>query len=235
MEVIDGDTFRTEKGEKVRLLGINTPERGEPGADIARDILCTLVQSKEVRLERDITDRDDYERSLRYVFVGETCINAELIRLGYAETRFFPPDTLRKSEFELLEKSAIKNKQGLWAFAVFQIPDTTDMYKTESEVSVQRDDVISWRVAADYYGQNKTVEGTIVAAKNTGKVCFLNFHADWKKYFTAVIFASDFGKFPQHPEDYYLKKKVRVTGLIKEYKGKPEIIIKSPLQIEIVK
>ena len=40
--------------------------------------------------------------------------------------------------------------------------------------------VISWQDAANYYGQNKTVEGTIVATPNTGKVCFLNFHENWK-------------------------------------------------------
>ena len=96
-------------------------------------------------------------------------------------------------------------------------------------------DVISWKDADKHYGQTKTVEGTVVATHNTGKVCFLNFHENWKIYFTAVIFASDFHKFPDNPEDYYLDKKVRVTGKIKKYKGKPEIILKSPAQIKIVK
>jgi micrococcal nuclease len=80
-----------------------------------------------------------------------------------------------------------------------------------------------------------TVEGTIVVSNNTGKVCFLNFDRDWKNNFTAVIFASDFASFPAHPEDYYLNRTVQVTGLIKEYKGKPEIIVKSPSQIKIVR
>lgn len=234
VEVVDGDTFRTERGEKVRLLGINTPESGEPGADIARDILVALVQGKEVRLERDITDHDDYDRSLRYVYVGGVCVNAEMVRMGYAETRFFPPDTSRKEEFEILENNAIRNKQGLWGFSVFQVPDTTRTKITTASTPEATVDVISWRDAAYHYGQSKVVEGTIVATHNTGKVCYLNFHTNWRKYFTAVIFASDFGSFPRHPEDYYLKKKVRITGLIKEYKGKPEIIIKSPSQIEIV-
>jgi DNA/RNA endonuclease YhcR with UshA esterase domain len=78
------------------------------------------------------------------------------------------------------------------------------------------------------------VEGIIVAANSTGKVCFLNFHKNWKRYFTAVIFASDFHKFPEPPKNYYNGKKVRITGLIKKYQGKPEIIIKNPSQIEIL-
>jgi len=94
--------------------------------------------------------------------------------------------------------------------------------------------IISWEDADKYYGKTMIVEGTIVAANSTGKVCFLNFHKNWKRYFTAVIFASDFHKFPESPKNYYNGKKVRITGLIKKYQGKPEIIIKNPSQIEII-
>lgn len=234
-EIIDGDTFTTSNGVTVRLLGVNAPEMTESGGDIAKDILKGLIYGKQVRLESDVTDQDDYNRLLRYVFIGDVCVNAEMVRMGYAEARFYPPDTAKRAEIEGLEKIAVRNGCGLWAFSVFQVPDTlgiATIEKNEDEISV---DVISWRDAAQYYGQKKTVEGKIVASNNTGKVCFLNFHADWKKYFTAVIFASDFNKFPEHPEQYYLNRTVRVSGLIKEYKGKPEIILKSPTQINIVK
>jgi len=95
-------------------------------------------------------------------------------------------------------------------------------------------DAIPWQDAGSYIGQYKTVEGKIVATHNSGKACFLNFHPNYKIYFTAVIFASDFSKFPVNPETYYLNKKVRVKGTIKLYKGKPEIILKDPSQIEVV-
>jgi len=100
--------------------------------------------------------------------------------------------------------------------------------------SEQRTKVISWQDAAEHYGEYCTVEGTIVATHNSGKACFLNFHPNWKKYFTAVIFANRFDLFPATPERYYQGKKVRVTGYIKEYQGKPEIILESPEQIEIL-
>lgn len=93
---------------------------------------------------------------------------------------------------------------------------------------------VRWDEADKYYGQSVTVTGEIVATHNSGKACFLNFHQNGKKYFTAVIFASDFHKFPAKPESYYLNKEVKVTGLVKEYKGKPEIILKDPSQIRIV-
>ncbi len=97
-----------------------------------------------------------------------------------------------------------------------------------------RTHIIPWQDAAKHYGEYATVEGTIVAAYNSKKVCFLNFHPDHKRYFTAVIFARDFSRFPDNPENYYQGKKVRVSGYIKEYKGKPEIILNDPSQIEIL-
>lgn len=94
--------------------------------------------------------------------------------------------------------------------------------------------LISWQDAAKHYGEYATVEGKIVATHNSGKACFLNFHPNYKKYFTAVIFASAFPLFPANPESFYYGKKVRVSGYIKEYRGKPEIILNDPSQIEIL-
>jgi len=94
--------------------------------------------------------------------------------------------------------------------------------------------LIQWNEAHNYYGQHVTVEGKIVSTYNSGKACFLNFHPDYKKYFTAVIFKSAFHRFPPSPEDFYYGKNVHVTGTIKQYKGKPEIILNDPSQIEIV-
>jgi micrococcal nuclease len=233
-EVIDGDTFRLGSGESVRLLGINAPEMSDPGGDIAKDFLTVLLRDKRVRLVRDISDQDDYKRLLRHVYVNRTNINAEMIRLGYAEARFYPPDTLHAAEFKELEKIAIRNRRGLWIFPVFQVPDTTGIAEKTAVLSDQAE-VIPHTRASRYYGKSMTVEGTIVVSNNTGKVCFLNFNRNWKNGFTAVIFASDFASFPPHPEDYYLNRTVQVTGLIKEYKGKPEIIVKSPNQIKIVR
>jgi len=98
----------------------------------------------------------------------------------------------------------------------------------------QVDAVISWQEAEEHYGEICKVKGTVAATHNSGEACFLNFHPDWKKYFTAVIFESSFDKFPSNPESYYEDKQVRVTGRIQKYKGKPEIILKSPDQIEII-
>ena len=101
-----------------------------------------------------------------------------------------------------------------------------------------QDKVYQWNdsklYSGELYGRYVTVEGTIVNTYNSGKACFLNFHTNWKKYFTAVIFRSDFSEFPSSPEKHYKNKKVRVSGILKEYNGKPEIILKDQSQIKII-
>ena len=94
--------------------------------------------------------------------------------------------------------------------------------------------VISWRDAAEHYDEYVTVEGHVVDARRTEKVCFLNFHPHWREHFTAVIFARDYAKFPEDLEDAWLHRKVRVRGMVIQYEGRPEMILRSPRQIEIV-
>ncbi len=92
--------------------------------------------------------------------------------------------------------------------------------------------ILPYDQVAAYVGQTVTVEGDVVDTYDTGKVTFLNF--DEERTFTVVIFASDYPAFSQPPEDMYWRKKVRVTGQIKPYQDKLEIIVESPEAIEIV-
>lgn len=120
--------------------------------------------------------------------------------------------------------------------AKFTVLDTDRRYpEKKKDVSYsQPEKAVNWQDAGKYYGKSITVEGKIVRTYNSGKACFLNFHTDYKRYFTAVIFKSDFNKFPTSPEEFYKNKNVQITGVIKEYNGSPEIIMKSPSQIKIL-
>ncbi|MBI4187173.1 MAG: hypothetical protein HY530_06715 [Chloroflexi bacterium] len=84
-----------------------------------------------------------------------------------------------------------------------------------------------------------TVEGVMVgtyyATGSKGQPTFLNFHDPYEGYFTAVIWGDDRDNFPPNPESYYLYKKVRIKGKIEIYKGAPEIILRQPSQILVVK
>lgn len=89
VDVIDGDTIDVEGGRRVRLIGIDTPERGECGYSEAAAALRSLVGGKAVRLvpgARDDVDR--YGRLLRYVEVGGLDVNLEMIRRGHAIARY---------------------------------------------------------------------------------------------------------------------------------------------------
>jgi len=93
---------------------------------------------------------------------------------------------------------------------------------------------ISWESAGNHVGERITVQGTIVRSYNSGKACFLNFHRNFTRYMSLTIFEDALRKFPFPPEKYYLHKTVRVKGKIKMYKGRPEMVVESPRQIEVV-
>ncbi|MBW2708331.1 MAG: thermonuclease family protein [Deltaproteobacteria bacterium] len=94
--------------------------------------------------------------------------------------------------------------------------------------------VIGWESAKNFVGKRVTVQGKIVRSFNSGKVCFLNFHRNFTRYMSIVIFGSNFRKFPFQPEKFYLNKTIRVRGKIKDHKGQAEIVVESPRQIEII-
>lgn len=94
--------------------------------------------------------------------------------------------------------------------------------------------LIPWYRADAHIGQSAVVHGRIVRTHNSGKACFLNFHNNFTRYMSAVIFADDFVRFPQPPETVYLGKYVAIFGKIKPYEGKPEIVITDPGQIAII-
>jgi micrococcal nuclease len=116
--VIDGDTIVIEGDQRVRYIGIDTPElypEPEDFGEEARQANRKLVEGKLVRLERDVSNTDQYGRLLRHVFVdGEIFVSAELVRQGLAEVRDYPPDLKYQEELEKLQQEAQANGLGLW-------------------------------------------------------------------------------------------------------------------------
>ena len=91
-----------------------------------------------------------------------------------------------------------------------------------------------WNEAQKHVGESITVEGVIKYTKNIGNICFLNFHPNFEKYASILIFGEYFSSFPKSPEIYYYLKKVRIHGKVTSYKGKAQIKIYSPRQIEVI-
>ncbi|MEN8252091.1 MAG: thermonuclease family protein [Patescibacteria group bacterium] len=112
--VIDGDTFEIESGQRVRMIGIDTPERGKYFFTEATDRLKELIEGKEVTLSKDVSEVDRYGRLLRHVYVKDNWINKQMIDEGYAKLATFPPDVLHVDVFEKSQKNAREQKKGLW-------------------------------------------------------------------------------------------------------------------------
>ena len=116
IQVIDGDTIVIEGGYHVRYIGIDTPEKGQPYYEEAKQSNQELVDGKVVRLEKDVTDKDKFERLLRYVYVDSLLVNGELVKQGYAEV--YPKDRYPDNKYyDLLkevEREAREAGRGIW-------------------------------------------------------------------------------------------------------------------------
>ncbi len=124
-KVVDGDTFwvddGSEKGKKVRLIGVDTPETlhpqkaPEPYGREASEFTKSLLEGKKVRLEFDVDSLDRYGRLLAYVYLENGLfVNAELVRKGYAQVATFPPNVKYADYFLKLQRKARNRKLGLW-------------------------------------------------------------------------------------------------------------------------
>ncbi|MFC1932975.1 thermonuclease family protein [Chloroflexota bacterium] len=118
IQVIDGDTITIEGGYRVRYIGIDTPEV-HPDLEAfgveAWQANRNLVEGREVRLERDVSEKDKYGRLLRYVWVDDILVNAELVKKGLARAKAYPPDTKYQDYFEQMEVEAREAEWGMWA------------------------------------------------------------------------------------------------------------------------
>jgi len=117
--VFDGDTIQLQNGEKVRYLGIDTPEMGEPVefmAEEARQMNLRLVAGKRVSLEYDREREDRHGRKLAYVFLenGEM-INLLLLRKGLAHVLVTGPDLKHFSALLENQRIAMKESIGIWS------------------------------------------------------------------------------------------------------------------------
>ncbi len=132
---VDGDTLKLENGERVRLIGIDTPEMHESdklyrdsqrtGQDIrniqelgrrAYEFTKKIVEGQRVSLEFDVEKYDKYDRLLAYVYLKKdgTFVNAEIIKQGYASIMTIPPNVKYADLFVKLYQEARANKRGLW-------------------------------------------------------------------------------------------------------------------------
>jgi micrococcal nuclease len=132
--VSDGDTIKLDNGQKVRLIGIDTPETHD-NVKLTRDVskrhssrsaqlqmgeeaaafVRKFLQGKDVRLEFDVEQHDRYGRLLAYVYLSDgTFVNEKIIREGYAYPLTIPPNVRHAEQFKIWFDEARDNRRGLW-------------------------------------------------------------------------------------------------------------------------
>jgi micrococcal nuclease len=158
--VVDGDTFETAAGEKVRMIGVDTPETVKPNHPVehygkeASAYTKQLLTGKEVLLRFDIETRDKYGRLLAYVYLPDgTFVNQQLIREGYGRVLTIPPNVKHADLFLQAEREARERNRGLWGKGepapsnkrikgnvnskgekIYHLPGTRDYERTKAEV-----------------------------------------------------------------------------------------------------
>ena len=226
--VIDGDTIELSNRERVRYIGIDTPEVREkkdsewiynprPYAEEASAFNKKLVEGKSVRLEFDVQKRDKYKRLLAYVYAGEDMANLEMVKQGYGMIYTYPPNVKYTEKFLEAQKEARDNKRGLWS----------DLDSEKGRITTAQ--------AKDNIGMVRMIEARVIDTYLADKLLILKF----KDKFKAAIYKNNipdkYKDMMRSPNAYFRDKTVRVYGIIKQYKGYPEIMLHDMSQLEVLK
>ena len=222
--VVDGDTIELSNRERVRYIGIDVPEIRErngsgwaynprPYGEEAKKFNEKLVEGKSVRLEFDVQKRDKYKRLLAYVYRGEKMVNIEMVREGFAMIYAYPPNLKYSQRFLDAQREARDNKRGLWV----------DLEENKISTSQAKKNI----------GRVRMIESEVIDTHLTEKLLILKFRDNFK----VVVYKNNIPPWSKNmirsPNAYFKGKKVKVYGLIKEYKGHPEIMLHDMSQLEI--
>jgi micrococcal nuclease len=116
--IVDGDTIDVafaDRTDRVRLIGIDAPDRGDPGFEEAAAYLSGLIAGSEISMVRDHSDRDRFDRLLRYLYIGDVFVNEAMVTSGWAQAARYPPDTAMADVLEAAQDEARTSRLGAWA------------------------------------------------------------------------------------------------------------------------
>ena len=139
VRVVDGDTLKATvdgKEETIRLILVDTPETVHPSKTVqpfgpeASDFAKKTLEGKEVGLELDVSERDQYGRILAYVWIGDKMFNEMLLEKGLARVSVFPPDVKYVDRFREIESKARQKGIGIWSIENYA---TEEGYNETSE------------------------------------------------------------------------------------------------------
>lgn len=237
--VVDGDSIVLAGGERVRYLGIDTPEHGEPCFEEAAALNRRLVAGKTVTLhvcpDRPI---DKYGRTRAFIRLPSPSspdsglfVNAELVRQGLARTRFLTPCEHEVAEsFVELEIEAWRSGKGIRSACANQA-------SAEGAAQDSTSETLRAEEARNHIGEIRTVRGRVRLVSEGKGIVFLSFGTGKNPDLTAVIFPRGRHKFEAAGIEAlraYTGMMVDLVGRIDMYRGRPEVVLEGPGQIRVV-
>ncbi|MCU6794868.1 thermonuclease family protein [Paenibacillus sp. WQ 127069] len=142
---VDGDTLEVTingKKETVRMILVDTPETKKPNTPVqpfgpeASTFTKETLEGKDVKLERDVSVRDQYKRLLYYVYIGDKMFNEMLLEKGFARVAVFPPDVKYVDQFREIQKKAQEAKLGIWSFENYATDKGFDDSKAKKDIPI---------------------------------------------------------------------------------------------------
>jgi endonuclease YncB( thermonuclease family) len=212
--VFDGDTVQLENGQKVRFLGINTPEveghnkLAQSGGLAAKQWLAAKLKAKTVRLETDVEKKDKYGRLLAHLFLPEgEHVNVQLVSKGLATVNIHPPNLKYTQQLIAAQDSAEQKKLGIWR---------DPSYASQP-----------YQNLTDYRGWHR-ITGTVNRVKQSRKYVYLQFSED----FSIGIKRRALNLFAELSS--FLRRNVEVRGWIRK-SGKGHVMfIRHPADIKML-
>lgn len=214
-KVYDGDTILLTNGNKIRFLGINTPEvegrqkSAQTGGEEAKRWLQQKLKNKKVRLEKDAEYKDKYGRLLAHVFTEDNQhINFQLVEKGLASVNIYPPNFKYNDDLLKAEKQAELSGLGIWGYSEYSP-------KPASQIN-----------HGSYKGWQR-VKGRVEAIRQTRKYSYLKL----SETFAIKLANKSKALFPSL--NSYKGKQIEVRGWINKHKNNYSLFVRHPSAIHI--
>jgi micrococcal nuclease len=161
--VADGDTVDLENDVRVRLLGIDSPEKSDCGYEQSKAFVTNLLKGQHVRVQKDITGADRYGRLLRYMYVvadevdeDDQLVNLVIVQAGHAKTMAIAPDNRYRDLLATAQDEARREGLGLWSAC--EQSDDTEVRQQDSD-PIDPNCTIKGNISEKSYGRNYFEEG----------------------------------------------------------------------------
>jgi endonuclease YncB( thermonuclease family) len=146
LRVIDGRTIVVDSGDgerTIRLIGVESPEFGNPFHDFAQEVAESWISGKTVQLEADQQEGDEQGRLMRYVFFDEVMINAALILNGLGKAQTVHPNVRYDGFLAEMERQARESQVGIWDPRYSDVDPDQTQAQGLSDVAIATDSAVN--------------------------------------------------------------------------------------------